>query len=246
MSLRDYSIEDVIEVLVKSGYTVALIGAGFSSEAGIEIPSPSSPRLWSLYGKYHTLQGFLSNPRDAWKYYTRLIKEILEIKLCPPYKELKQLIRQGFIQSIITTNIDGLFRKFGLNNVIELHGSILKAKCLEGEEIVYWNKPPENIPPKCSDGEHILRPAIVFYGEKISYRQWIRAVVETDMAEALLVIGFSGKIAPSNMLPLIVKRNKGKIIVIDPSPSPVTQIADIWIESSASHTLKQLVKKLCH
>ncbi|KAF9121538.1 NAD-dependent protein lipoamidase sirtuin-4 [Mortierella sp. 14UC] len=45
-------------------------------------------------------------------------------------KDNQQQPRSGFIKNFITQNVDGLHQKAGANNVIELHGTLHRVKCM--------------------------------------------------------------------------------------------------------------------
>lgn len=47
------------------------------------------------------------------------------------HQALTALQRSGYLGSIITQNVDGLHQKAGSKDVVELHGSLHKVKCLD-------------------------------------------------------------------------------------------------------------------
>ncbi len=236
-------IKRVAGLVSGSNYTVLLTGAGLSSEAGLDLPTPSNRRLWSEKGRYHTLEGFKADPVGAWRYYSWVIGRILALKDNDLYKWIAGLYRAKLITSIVTTNIDCLHKLSGVDDVIELHGCILRARCVDCGFTVWLGGGIDDVPPRCRCGG-LLRPAVVFYGEKVFERQWIRAVIEAGTADLMIVIGFSGRTAPANMLPLLTRRNNGKVIVVDPSPSPIRDVADIWVPVTAGFFIRYLKKYL--
>ena len=97
--------------------------------------------------------------------------------------------------------MDGLHQRAGSDNVIELHGSILKTRCANPD----CTLPPfmdtelhDNAVPICPICSGVLRPDIVLFGEQIPVHQsWQskRALRDCDL---FIAVGTSGTVSPAS------------------------------------------------
>mmetsp|Transcript_11714 Transcript_11714/g.35696 ORF Transcript_11714/g.35696 Transcript_11714/m.35696 type:complete len:347 (+) Transcript_11714:131-1171(+) len=122
---------------------VILSGAGLSTASGI--PDYRSPL--GAYSKGHkpmTHQEFLGSEKKRQRYWARSIAGYSKFANTKPNRghyALSELEKRGFVEAIITQNVDGLHGKAGSSNVIELHGRGHVVKCLscgvEGPRMPY-------------------------------------------------------------------------------------------------------------
>ncbi len=243
--MRDI-VKQLYRDLENSSYTVLLVGEGLSRELDIVVPSPLEQSVWSRYGVYYTSEGFKRSPEKAWFHYIDLIKKVLSVRKPNVYNHISELVEKGFIQSIISADIACIHRIIGLDNVIEIYGCILKYCCNKGHCITIQDTSdiPRNIPPICKYDNEIMRPSIVFYQEKIDYREWIKAVIEAETAELMIVIGLEDYSSPVNLLPILVKRRGKKLVAIGSNPNSLVHIVDYWIDLSATKVFEELTRKL--
>ena len=78
----------------------------------------------------------------------------------PGHLALAELERRVPNFTLVTQNVDGLHRRVGSRDAIELHGNILRARCPE-EEIVLGPDPTGAVPPLCPNCRGPLRPDVV-------------------------------------------------------------------------------------
>ena len=108
-------------------------GAGVSTESGI-------PDFRSTDGLYHQQYDYPPETILSHTFFERRPEEFFRFyrakMLCPDaqpnaaHKKLAELERAGKLACIITQNIDGLHQKAGSRNVLELHGSVLRNRCV--------------------------------------------------------------------------------------------------------------------
>ncbi len=240
--MKDYngSLKKLVHILDSSQYTVLFTGSRIAHIYGVVIPNPYEVHLWERFGRYYTLDGFKNNPVSAWKHYLDIIERIFSLKDLGFYRTVKEFVDKGFIQCVLTTGVDCLYRIAGIRDLIELHGCILKICCLENKHCMYIRDILNEIPPKCCFDGSLMYPAIAFYGEELDYRLWAKAIVEIETADLVIVGGFDYWDYPSNLLPLLVKRHSGRLVVVDNNPSPLVDIADLWIDTSLDIVLSDL------
>ena len=124
-------ISKAVSLLNSSNKTIALTGAGVSTESGIP-DFRSKGGLWSRFdpAEYGTLGAFRRDPVKVWQMLAELV-EIVDAKPNPGHQAMAKLEALGLLTGIITQNIDGLHQEAGSKNVIELHGSVHRNYCMD-------------------------------------------------------------------------------------------------------------------
>ncbi|MCD6400416.1 MAG: NAD-dependent deacylase [Anaerolineales bacterium] len=245
--MNDTLIQQAAQRLRNAKRTVAFTGAGISVESGIP-PFRGPDGLWSRYDPIVLdLDYFQHHPEESW----RVIKEIFydffgQARPNAAHRTLARLESAGYLQSVITQNIDNLHQEAGSRDVIEFHGTSHRLTCLSCGHI--WDYTPDllnKLPPACPDCGGLLRPDFVFFGEGIPPDAYQRSLTETHLADTWLVIGTTGEIMPASLLPIEAKRNGAVIIEVNIRPSNYTnQITDIFLPGKATKVLSALGAEL--
>jgi NAD-dependent deacetylase len=124
-------------------------------------------------------------------------------------------LQNDYQVSIITQNIDDLHERAGSNNVLHLHGELLKVRSTyDALDIQEW-KDDLVLGDTCQKG-YQLRPHIVWFGEAVPMIE--KAVDICQTANILVIIGTSMQVYPAASLMHYVK-TKTKIFYIDPNPA---------------------------
>ncbi|KAJ3225046.1 NAD-dependent histone deacetylase sir2 [Chytriomyces hyalinus] len=186
------------------------LGAGISTNAGI-------PDFRSENGIYSRLDEFkLDSPEDIFHidffkcnpqpFYTFSKNLIADTSwkptLCHEFVKLLE-VKKKLLRNY-TQNIDGLEKRAGVNRVLQVHGSFSTGRCTACKykaafEIIKPFLETGNIMhcPKCFERkEGIVKPDIVFFGEK--YSSTYDKLIAKDKAQAdlIVVMGSSLKIFP--------------------------------------------------
>ena len=207
-------------LLQTSRKTVALTGAGVSTESGIP-DFRGRNGLWSRYDpmEYGTIGAFRRNPRKIWK----MLAELLDIANARPnagHYAMAGLEEEKLLTGIITQNIDGLHQKAGSRRVVEFHGSITSFSCQScGNSYALEDIVRMPLPPSCRRCASILKPDVVFIDEQIP-AETLRDMEELlQGTEVLLVAGTSCQMAPASFIPARVRLHGGSIIEINREPA---------------------------
>jgi NAD-dependent SIR2 family protein deacetylase len=125
------AVDEVAELL-RGKRTVALTGAGLSTESGI--PDYRSPE--ALERPRRPIQGpeFVRSATLRRRYWARAMVGWTGFRLAEPnlgHRALASLERSGALVGLITQNVDRLHHKAGSRNVVELHGALADVVCLE-------------------------------------------------------------------------------------------------------------------
>jgi len=127
--------KDVIELanfIRKKQSLVVITGAGISTESGI--PDYRGPN--GSYKQGHkpvTYQEFLAKKQSRQRYWARSMSAwplFASAQPSLPHLTIAQLEHLGFVDNIITQNVDRLHHKAGSRKVLELHGTLSETFCL--------------------------------------------------------------------------------------------------------------------
>lgn len=233
------------QIILTSKRTIALTGAGTSVESGIP-DFRSAGGLWSKYdpGEYATIEAFMSDPEKVWM----MLKEMGEVvdRAMPnsAHIGLGELEKMGYLEAIITQNIDNLHQAGGSKNVIEYHGNSSTLSCLSCRKQYTTQEKKEFIPPKCECGK-ILKPDVIFFGETIPEQALSRSFRLAASTEVLMVVGTSAIVSPANTIPGIAKENGAKVIEINIERTHLTDsVSDIFLLGGAGEMIGALVEEV--
>lgn len=225
---------------------IVLTGAGISTASGIP-DFRSQHGIWnnSSLEDIINFYFFQENPVLFWKTYKKVFHSKFNLDIQPNEAHffLKELEMRGKEVTILTQNVDGLHQKAGSKNVLEMHGSISKAICLNCKseyQLEYINK--EEV-PKCYSCNTILKPDIVLFGEQVRYYQ--KGFNKALLSDLFLVIGTSLKVSPVNLIPLEVyndlyKDKDIKMAIINKEKTDFDYLFNISIKKDIVKTLREV------
>jgi NAD-dependent deacetylase len=153
---------------------------------------------------------------------------------------LAEFERRGLIEAVVTQNIDGLHQRAGSKQVIEVHGSIRGASCLDcGERVAL-----DPASPRCVSCGAVLKPDVVMFGELLPAAEIDRANELVRNAGLLLVVGSSLEVYPVAALPEEAVASGGALAIVNRGPTPLDHLASIRIDGGAGETLAALAAEL--
>lgn len=223
-------------------------GAGMSRESGIPTFRDALEGMWAKFNpeELATEQGFRANPTRVWSWYAQRRARIAQAAPHPGHRALVRLESLIPHLAIATQNIDALHQRAGSRDVTELHGSIDRLKCLDRHHPFTGTAPPapvedaEQEPPPCPRCGSPLRPDVVWFGEMLPAHAVERAWRLAAECEVMLVVGTSGMVWPAAELPHIAHRAGAAVVEVNPVPSELTPIADIFLAGAAGEVLPKL------
>jgi NAD-dependent deacetylase len=237
------------EKIMAASRVVVSTGAGMSKESGIPTFRDAQEGLWARFDPQElaTERGFRAAPARVWSWYAY---RRARMAACAPHaghRALVELERLLPALVIVTQNIDGLHRQAGSLDVIELHGSIHRNLCIDCSlptevPIAAAVDAEETAPPRCPRCGSHLRPDVVWFGEMLPAPAVERAWSLVAGSDVLLVVGTSGLVWPAAELPHIARRSGAAVIEVNPVPSEVTPLADVFLPGAAGVVLPDLVE----
>lgn len=217
-------------------------GAGVSTESGI-------PDFRSVDGLYNQQWKFppetiLSRSffdRDPEEYY-RFHHAKLVVDGAKPNRahlRLAELEREGRLRAVVTQNIDGLHQAAGSRNVLELHGSILRAYCTRcGRPYPADRMNHCQGVPHCESCGGVVRPDIVLYEEPLEQRIMEKALAAIRSAEVLIIGGTSLGVYPA--AGLINYYRGDRLALVNLSETPYDRYADLVIHENIGEVFSQV------
>ena len=214
-------------------------GAGVSTESGIP-DFRSVDGLYNQKWKYppETILSHTFFERYPEEYY-RFHREKLVIDGVKPNRchlRLAELEQEGKLRAVVTQNIDGLHQAAGSKNVLELHGSILRAycsRCRKSFDADLMNHGTGV--PRCGCGG-VIRPDIVLYEEALDQNVMRAAIQYIRNADVLIVGGTSLKVYPA--AGLINYYRGDKLVLITRNSTPAD--ADLVIHGKIGEVFSQV------
>jgi NAD-dependent deacetylase len=126
--------------------------------------------------------------------------------------------------------------------MIELHGSILKMRCMRcAFTLDEW---PDEDNPLCPTCERLLRPAVVWFGESLPAEALERAVQASRNCEVFFSVGTSGVVEPAASLPYEALRSGSIVVEINPIPTPLNVYTQYYFSKPSGEILPDLVSKV--
>ena len=238
-------IEKGANIIMDSSPVIALTGAGISVESGIP-DFRGKGGLWSRYNpdEYATIDAFMSDPEKVWKMLKEMEELIIQARPNMAHLGMGELEKMGFLNCIITQNVDNLHQAGGSKEIIEYHGNSSTLSCVWCGKRYNVIEKREEHPPRC-ECEKILRPDVVFFGETIPAEALNRSFKLAVTAQALMVVGTSATVSPANSIPGIAKQNGAKIIEINKERTLLTDsMTDLFIQGEAGRIISELVAAL--
>jgi NAD-dependent deacetylase len=244
------SLEDVAAWLRESGSTVALTGAGVSTESGI--PDFRGPNgIWTRDPASERLSNigyYIANPeirRESWR--RRLDHPAWGARPNAAHRALAALEAAGRLELLVTQNIDGLHLAAGSSaeRLVEIHGTIRETACLgcgdrrPMRETLARVGAGEADPP-CERCGGILKSATVSFGQNLDPRLLARAEAAAATADVFLAIGTSLTVYPVARLPEIALDTGARLVIVNAEPTPLDELAHAVIRGQAGDVLTEL------
>jgi NAD-dependent deacetylase len=239
-------VERLVELLQARRPCVVLTGAGISTESGIpDFRSPGG--IWAQYDplEYATIDAFLEDPAKVWDFYGRRLAMLGSAEPNEGHRVLAELEDRGWVQAVITQNIDRLHERAGSRALVEVHGSIRTSSCLACGTVVPFDEVLGLLPvPACPTCGRVLKPDVVLFGELLPEAAIARATQLAAQAGVLLVVGSSLEVYPVAGLPLETLAAGGALALVNRGGTQFDSRASVTIDAGAGETLRALADAL--
>ena len=240
-----------LHTLSQDASIVILTGAGISAESGLET-FRGAGGLWCGHRveDVATPEAFARDPKLVHEFYNMRRAGLLNpaIQPNPAHKALARLEEKwdGEVL-VITQNIDDLHERGGSQNLLHMHGEILKAFCLHcshgtGVKVeCRTDLSTDNSCPSCGQ-KGGLRPDIVWFGEMPYHMDEIYAALSN--CALFIAIGTSGHVYPAAGFVREALSAGALSVEMNLEPSLSASVFDHSIVGLAGTTVPQFVKSL--
>jgi NAD-dependent deacetylase len=228
---------------------VVLTGAGVSKESGIPTFRDAQDGLWARYDPMDlaTREGFLRNPVMVWEWYRYRFGMVENARPNAGHLAIAEMEAIFPQVTVVTQNIDGLHQAAASTDVVELHGSLRRYKCLDGRHTGFSRADlaaQKEIPPVCPHCGALLRPDVVWFGELLPPAAIHRAFDHCQRCDAMLVVGTSGEVEPAASLPVYAAHAGARVIDVNPDRGQTARWADVFLQGPGGVILPRLVEAL--
>lgn len=250
-----------------------LTGAGLSTDSGIPDyrGEGAAVRNPMTFQQFQSAEGFRkrywAGSHLGWKRFAASAPN-------DGHAALAEFERRGLSNGVITQNVDGLHLRAGSTRVVDVHGSIDRARCLRcGQyfartplaqrisDLNPWLEESEShtlnpdgdaeihnvdafVVPECTVCGGVLKPDVVFFGEFVPTRKFQLASSLVDQSDALIVAGSSLVVNSGIRLVERALRKQIPLIVINRGTTKMDARANVKLNGGASVILSDLLARL--
>ncbi|XP_043193376.1 NAD-dependent protein deacetylase Sirt6-like [Amphibalanus amphitrite] len=235
-------VSELATMIQKAGHVVFHTGAGVSTSAGI--PDFRGPKgVWTLEKK-----GLKPEINVSWD----------DAKPTTTHLALASLQEAGYVQYVITQNIDGLHLKSGLPRLkmSELHGNMFVHQCnfckrqfvrksavtTVGEKCLNLPCPGTGKAGRGCRGK--LHDIILDWEGSLPQKDLELAEMHSEVADLSVCLGTTLQILPSGNLPTWTKKHGGKLVICNLQPTKHDKKGDLIINTYVDDVMTQLCKRL--
>jgi NAD-dependent deacetylase len=226
---------------------VILSGAGISAESGIRT-FRAADGLWEDHAieEVATPEAFAVNPQLVQRFYNARRQQLLhgDVKPNPAHEALAHL-ETAFAGEflLVTQNIDDLHERAGVQNLIHMHGELLKMRCADSGEL-FEIRGDIHITDRCPCCDQVgtLRPHVVWFGEMpLEMDRIYHALQQCDL---FVAIGTSGNVYPAAGFVEAAAQAGAHTIELNLEPSAVNSRFAEKYQGLASQLVPQWVRSV--
>jgi NAD-dependent deacetylase len=232
----------LVQTLRRAQQITVLTGAGISAESGVPTFRDAQTGLWSRYKaeELATPEAFARDPKLVWDWYQWRRQLVSQVEPNPGHRALATLEQQVAGFTLVTQNVDGLHRRAGSQQVLELHGNLFGNKCF-GCNAPGETGPEDNALPQCRRCGALLRPDVVWFGEMLPSDVLNAAQTATTQCQVFFSIGTSSLVYPAAELPYTALHNGATVVEINTQTTPLSSQAHHLIKGFAGEILPRLL-----
>jgi NAD-dependent deacetylase len=242
-------IKEFLEIVKSSRKAYVFTGAGVSTPSGI----PDFRGRNGLYQKISPdvfdIERFYEDPKRFYEFYRKRLRIMKEANPNIAHRVIAEMERKGMIDWVITQNIDGLHKKAGSNNVVELHGTMERYICTScgtnyDAKFVEEELLKEKDIPNCPKCGGVLKPDVVFFGEPLPEFELLKAYRIAEESDLSIVVGSSLVVYPAAMIPRITVESGGKLLIVNLGETGLDKLAYRKYEYDISEFFSKLAEEL--
>jgi NAD-dependent deacetylase len=237
--------EELRERFAQAKNVLVLTGAGISAESGVPtFRGGGNTTVWKgIPFDVISSAGMLARDLPAvWEWFNYRRGLLAELKPNPAHEAIALWQTRFQDLTLVTQNIDGLHQAAGSRNVVELHGSIWRARCLDcGSHHDVRELKSDTLAPVCFDCGGNLRPDVVLFGEMLPAGAFESAAMKAQTCDLCFVIGTSAVVYPAASIPEIARAAGAHVVEVNPEHTALSDMCDEVVIGKAGEVLPMLV-----
>jgi NAD-dependent deacetylase len=247
----DERIDELAGEFRAADTAVGFTGAGVSTQSGIP-DFRSDDGIWAEHDpETFTIHRLRRDPEGFWAAMLDVHRTAFAGSWDPnpAHRAFADLETGGHIEAIVTQNADRLHQEAGATEVIEVHGNMAEACCLdcsarsEMDDAIDRAEDGE-LPPTCRSCGGVLKPAGVLFGEQLPEHALFRAHALAEHSDVFIVAGSSLSVEPAASLPETAADRGATLAIVNLEPTPHDDVADYVFREDVTKTLPALVNAL--
>ncbi len=221
---------------------LVLTGAGVSAESGVPtFRGGGNSAVWKGL-PFDVISSARMVEQDlpaVWEWFDYRREVLRDLRPNPAHEAIARWQHRFPEFSLVTQNVDGLHERAGSRDVIEVHGSIWRARCISCNSrfaIPFEGRRAEDC-VSCGDR---VRPDVVLFGELLPAGAFERAVEAAAECDLCFVVGTSALVYPAASLPEIAKAHGAYLCEVNPERTPLSSLCDEVLTGKAGELLPLL------
>ena len=220
---------------------LVLTGAGVSAESGVPtFRGGGRTAVWKGM-PFDVISSGAMLEKDlpaVWEWFNYRRGVLRTLKPNPAHDTIARWQDEFESFTLVTQNVDGLHVAAGSRNVIELHGSVWRARCLacDARTSLRESDHVEGV-PSCFECGGSMRPDVVLFGEMLPIGAFERAATAAEDCDLCFVVGTSAVVYPAASIPEIARRAGAYVVEINPEPTPLSSVCDEILTGKAGEVL---------
>lgn len=246
-------LETVAGHLARARRVLFITGAGISADSGL----PTYRGIGGLYNDAVTDDGlciedalsgeiFSQRPDITWKYLAHIEENCRGAEPNGAHRAIARLEERLPGVLVLTQNVDGLHRRAGSRNLIEIHGDLHRLACT----VCGWRTTVESlagwpIPPTCPECGAVVRPEVVLFGEALPMAAMARFYNELDAGFDLVFSIGTSSVFPYITEPVVWAARAGiPTVEINPVRTVLSDIVEYRLPLGAAAAMEALLARL--
>jgi len=233
--------EELKQRFAQARSVVVLTGAGISAESGVPtFRGGGNTTVWKgMPFEVISSAGMLqSNLPAVWEWFNYRRGLLEKLKPNAAHEAIVRWQERFKNFTLVTQNIDGLHQAAGARDVIELHGNIWRARCLDcGARHDLAELKIETDVPVCIDCGSHLRPDVVLFGEMLPAGAYENAAMHAQDCDLCFVVGTSAVVYPAALIPEVARAARAYIVEVNPERTPLSNLCDEVLTGKAGEIL---------
>lgn len=252
--MNDSEVFDAVaRLFAAAGRILFITGAGISADSGL-------PTYRGIGGLYHerltddglTIEEALSGammgkrPEIAWKYIAEIEANCRGAEPNIAHRIIAAFEHERPGVWVLTQNVDGLHRAAGSKNLIEIHGTVHRLRCVDcGGTRNVPDFAGLRIPPECPRCGGMLRPDVVLFGELLPEASVARLEALLDDGVDLVVSIGTTSAFPYISGPVWWAQQVGvPAVEINPGETDVSRLVTHRLRRRAAEAMPEIWRRL--